>query len=149
MVRNLAFIVLYVLVAACNQSQLRLDETFTKSCSDVILEPRLFSLMPKTLEADKDLFKERLQTVPPVEKNGRYWFGSGCKTHECGINGAAWALDEDGVGVAIILKEIPKRKEESDQEFVIYGATESSPMPLLDWMLHIVTHGRPPAVTMK
>ena len=162
MSKKFVLIVLSVLVVACQQpssgisgkAKELLQKEGLSYCGEnyysrVVLEPALFSLMPKTLQGDRELFKERLQTVGLVEKSGHYWVGSGCKAHECGTNGAAWTVDEDGVGVAIILKTIPAKKDESDQEFVVYGATESIPKPLLDWILWNATRARPPVVTMK
>ena len=67
----------------------------------------------------------------PVQAIGNFWFGSGCKAHECGSEEAAWAIDRDEAkGYAVILTEGMHGRP----TFSIYGGEpEQLPRTLLYW----------------
>ncbi len=104
--------------------------------SDYILSPAMFDLMPASLKAVKTDFSARLNVVSPIDSDDRYYFGSGCAPHECGMNEAAWAIDKmTGKGAAVIVKYIPDSPGMASHEnFQLYGATvETLPPPLAAW----------------
>ena len=48
--------------------------------SDYIVTPAIFELMP-TLQAQKAKLRARLGVIVPIDSDGHYYFGSGCKAH--------------------------------------------------------------------
>lgn len=92
----------------------------------------VFSCFPDSMRKDKAKFVERLSTVMPVELQSAFWFGNGCKAHECGSEEAAWAIDPDNAkGYAIILSD-----GGAGPTFSIHGGKpEDLPPPLLSWAL--------------
>lgn len=129
---------------------------FLQAYSDVVLKPDVFDeFMPKLLKPDFSAFKQNLDVVTPVAAGDGYWFGSGCRAHECGIYEAAWAVDQKtGAGYAIIMgsdEEAMKKLEQSTgtsastvdgsnatdyKTFHIYvdsGSLGDIPKPIVDW----------------
>jgi hypothetical protein len=87
--------------------------------SDYVITPAIFDFMPASLKAAKADFTARLNVVGPIDSDDRYYFGTGCAPHECGMNEAAWAIDKmTGKGTAVIMKHIPDTPgiSASDQE---------------------------------
>jgi hypothetical protein len=124
--------------------------------SDYILNPAIFDLMPASLQAVKADFSVRLKVIDLIDSDERYYFGSGCAPHECGINEAAWAIDKmTGKGTAVIVianpaisrderlaqyaealvyGKDPRAIASNEETFRLYGATmENLPPPLAAW----------------
>ena len=104
--------------------------------SDYILSPNMFDLMPASLQAAKADFVARLNVVSPIDSSGRYYFGSGCAPHECGMNEAAWVMDKmTGNGEAVIMKYIPTdAASAAHEDFLLYGGIKDNlPPPLASW----------------
>jgi outer membrane murein-binding lipoprotein Lpp len=104
--------------------------------SDHIIRSDIFEMMPASLKAAKADFAARLETVAPIESDGRYFFGSGCKAHECTKNEAAWVIDKiTGKGAAVIMKDEPANLAMSAHlDFHLYGVIDGEfPHPLLEW----------------
>jgi hypothetical protein len=93
--------------------------------------------MPTSLKgANRADFVERLDVVVPIVFDGRYYFGTGCKAHECNSNEAAWVIDKTtGRGTAAVMKEsLDAGGASSHEEFEIYGTTvDNLPPPLQTW----------------
>lgn len=89
-------------VGTINQQKLKAIEDQYSNVA--VINNAVFSCFPKTLRQDRAVFAERLATVSPVQLEANFWFGSGCKAHECGTEAAAWAIDKDSAkGYAVIL----------------------------------------------
>ncbi|MGA2671953.1 MAG: hypothetical protein ABSE99_01885 [Terracidiphilus sp.] len=104
--------------------------------SDYIVSSDFFEMMPASLKEAKVDFVTRLNVASPIESDADYFFGSGCKAHECGENEAAWAIDKTtGKGTAVIMKNEPANAEMSaDLYFRVYGINDGEfPRPLLEW----------------
>jgi hypothetical protein len=122
----------------------------------VVLKSDVFDeFMPKLLKPDFGAFKQNLDVVSPVASGDGYWFGSGCRAHECGSYEAAWAVDQKtGTGYAIVMgsdEEAMKKLEGSTgisasavygsnapdyKTFHIYvdsGSLADIPKPIVDW----------------
>jgi hypothetical protein len=101
--------------------------------SDIAVNNKqVFSCFPNLLRKEKGAFAERLSTVVPVKEANGFWFGSGCKAHECGSEEAAWAINpKTAKGYAIILST-----GKAGKNFSIYdGEANHLPRPLLNWAL--------------
>jgi hypothetical protein len=101
-----------------------------------IIKSDIFEMMPASLRAAKADFAARLETVVPIESDERYFFGSGCKAHECTENEAAWVIDRTtGKGTAVIMKEEPANVAmPAHLDFHVYGTISGEiPRPLLEW----------------
>jgi hypothetical protein len=107
--------------------------------SDYVLKPSIFELMPESLKAHKGDFAARLETIMPIEMHEGYYFGYGCKAHECGSNEAAWVINKaTGESAAIIMRYVPAIPGgiEAHENFELYGVTlDELPKPLADWAL--------------
>jgi hypothetical protein len=105
--------------------------------SNYITDPSMSDLMPRSLKgANRADFVERLDVVGPIVFDGQYYFGEGCKAHECTSNEAAWVIDKmTSRGTAVIMKDFPDAGGVSfHEEFEIYGATLGNlPPPLQTW----------------
>lgn len=104
--------------------------------SDYIINSDIFEMMPVSLKSAKADFTARLETVSPIESDDRYFFGSGCKAHECAMNEAAWVIDKiTGNGTAVIMKEEPANVSmPAYRGFHVYGTIGGEfPRPLLEW----------------
>ena len=104
--------------------------------SDYILTPAIFELMPKSLQAAKVDFSARLGVIIPIDSDGNYYFGSGCKAHFCTEDETAWVIDKTtGEGAAAIMEYMPERNGMDAYElFHLYGTTlDHLPQPLADW----------------
>lgn len=110
--------------------------------SDEILKDTYARFLPASLEMRKAEFRERLQTVIPIKFADGFYFGSGCKAHECGSEEAAWAIKASDGSVAIIVMEqfpgpgTPAAREikGTRPEFFVSGASKTDiPPPLRDW----------------
>lgn len=104
--------------------------------SDYIVTPAIFELMPVTLQAQKAKVMERLEVIMPIDSDDRYYFGSGCKAHECTMNEVAWTIDKTtGEGAAAIMEYIPESSGMDAHElFHLYGTTlDHLPHPLTVW----------------
>ena len=73
--------------------------------ADYVLSPAIFSRLPAELRANRATFAERLQVVDPIEHEDGGYFGSGCLPHECGSDGAAWFISDDGSSAAAVIME--------------------------------------------
>jgi hypothetical protein len=107
----------------------------TNKYSDVVTEPHYQAYLPALLRQNFASFEERLETVVPVEKRNGYYFGTGCKAHECGSNEAAWAIAEDGESAAaVVLATEENEIMDPHKVFYVYGASpEALPPPLAHW----------------
>lgn len=119
-----------------NEVRLSRGALFAQSYSDVVLKTGIFKdFMPRLLRPDLTSFKHNLETVVPVDVRDGYWFGTGCRAHECGSDEAAWAVSEDtGVGYAVIMNSDGK----GDKDFKVYidsGDLDGVPAPLQAWAL--------------
>ncbi|MDR5765010.1 hypothetical protein [Caballeronia sp. LZ028] len=112
-------------IASLNRARFaNVEGQYSNIASD---DAAVWDSFPAELKQQKTEFSQRLQTVTPVKRAGSVLFGSGCKSHECGSNVAAWAVDTNTArGYAITMVE--------GSTFHIYGGNpENLPRPLLDW----------------
>jgi hypothetical protein len=123
-------------VAAANRKRF---ESLDGKLSDVVLhDTSIWSVFPTRLQSDKDSFSERLEVVVPIEKRDSYWFGSGCKTHQCDTDQAAWLIDGETSHAYVIVKILEKLPNTDPLEyFGIYGVSSKSDLPpaLLAWAI--------------
>jgi hypothetical protein len=105
--------------------------------SDYVLTPSLFELLPSDLQAVRADLEERLQVHVPITLEKDFYFGSGCKAHECGSEAAAWTIRKStGATSAIILKQAPTEQNGPPLRsvFQLYGTTvDDIPPPLAMW----------------
>lgn len=105
--------------------------------SDYIIKSDIFEMMPASLRAAKFDFAERLETVSLIESDEQYFFGSGCKAHQCMSNEAAWIIDRTtGKGTAVVMKEEPANAAMPVYlSFHVFGVFDGReiPPPLLEW----------------
>jgi hypothetical protein len=108
----------------------------TGKYSDYIVTPAILELMPASLQADKAKLMARLEVIVPIDSNDGYYFGPGCKAHECTMNEVAWTIGKTtGEGAAVIMEYVPERPGMSAYElFHLYGTTiDHLPQPLAAW----------------
>jgi hypothetical protein len=92
--------------------------------------------MPTSLRTAKADFSLRLGVIVPIDSDGRYYFGSGCKAHFCTADEAAWVIDKTtGKGEAVIMEYVPEHSGMDAHElFRLYGTTiDHQPPPLAAW----------------